>query len=128
MLERMPQADAAGVAAATAPDAEFVDYLERHLAVRGWTVHDFCEHSGLKPSVVFRWRKGYRPDIGNARIMAGALGVPLLEVLVKAGRLTPEEAGAEVRVEPELAGVPTSALLREITARVERLESAETAL
>ncbi|WP_344138191.1 helix-turn-helix transcriptional regulator [Saccharopolyspora halophila] len=124
----MPQADAAGVVPATAPDAEFVDYLERHLAVRGWTVHDFCEHSGLKPSVVFRWRKGYRPDIGNARIMAGALGVPLLEVLVKAGRLTAEEAGAEVRVEPELAGVPTSVLLREITARVERLESAETAL
>ncbi|MFC7345067.1 helix-turn-helix domain-containing protein [Saccharopolyspora griseoalba] len=122
----MPQADAEE-AAGTATDADFVEYLERHLTARGWTVHDFCEHSGLRPSVVFRWRKGYRPDIGNARIMARALQVPLLEVLVKAGRLSPEEAGAEVRVEPELAGVPTSVLLREITARVERMEAAESA-
>ncbi|MEU5845952.1 helix-turn-helix domain-containing protein [Saccharopolyspora shandongensis] len=104
---------------------DFVEYLERHLAERGWTVHDFCEHSGLKPSVVFRWRKGYRPDIGNARIMAKALGVPLLEVLVKAGRLTAAEANADVRIAPELSEVPVAVLMRELAVRVARLESDE---
>ncbi|TDD85081.1 XRE family transcriptional regulator [Saccharopolyspora karakumensis] len=120
-LERMAHAGASDVTA-TAGDSDFVEYLERHLAERGWTVHDFCEHSGLRPSVVFRWRKGYRPDIGNARIMARALGVPLLEVLVKAGRLSADEAGAEVRIVPELDSVPTQVLLREVSARVEKLE------
>lgn len=128
MLELMPQAEASGAVSGTVTDADFVEYLERHLAARGWTVHDFCAHSGLRPSVVFRWRKGYRPDIGNARIMARALQVPLLEVLVKAGRLSPEEAGAEVRVEPELARIPTSVLLREVSTRVERWERTETPL
>ncbi|MGW5647562.1 helix-turn-helix domain-containing protein [Saccharopolyspora sp. NPDC003752] len=104
---------------------DFVEYLERHLAERGWTVHDFCEHSGLKPSVVFRWRKGYRPDIGNARIMAKALSVPLLEVLVKAGRLTAAEANADVRIVPELSEVPVAVLMRELAVRVARLESDE---
>ncbi len=120
-LECMAHAGASEVTA-TAGDSDFVEYLERHLAERGWTVHDFCEHSGLRPSVVFRWRKGYRPDIGNARIMARALGVPLLEVLVKAGRLSADEAGAEVRIAPELDSVPTQVLLREVSARVEVLE------
>ncbi|MFI0467443.1 helix-turn-helix domain-containing protein [Saccharopolyspora sp. 5N102] len=106
-------------------DSGFVEYLERHLAERGWTVYDFCEHSGLKPSVVFRWRRGYRPDIGNSRIMAKALGVPLLEVLVKAGRLTAAEACADVRIAPELSEVPTSVLLREVSARLKRLEKLE---
>ncbi|WP_461154740.1 helix-turn-helix domain-containing protein [Saccharopolyspora tripterygii] len=117
----MAHAGASDVTAGS-EDSDFVEYLERHLAERGWTVHDFCEHSGLKPSVVFRWRKGYRPDIGNARIMARSLGVPLLEVLVKAGRLSPAEAGAEVRLIPELDSVPTQVLLREVSARVQRLE------
>ncbi|MGP4020199.1 helix-turn-helix domain-containing protein [Saccharopolyspora sp. 5N708] len=105
--------------------SDFVAYLERHLVERGWTVYDFCEHSGLKPSVVFRWRKGYRPDIGNSRIMAKALGVPLLEVLVKAGRLTPDEANADVRIAPELGEVPLSVLLSEAATRAARLERTE---
>ncbi len=100
----------------------FVEYLEEHLSRNDWTVYQFCERSGLAPSVVFRWRKGFRPNIGNARLMADALHVPLLEVLVKAGQLSQEEAGARVEIRPKLKEVPIDALLREISLRFKEQE------
>lgn len=98
----------------------FIRWFEQQLDQRGWSVPDLCENSELRPSVVFRWRRGYRPDIGNGRHLAHAFGVPLLEVLVKAGRLTPEEANANVTMNPNLSEVSTAALLHELLRRVPR--------
>lgn len=100
------------------PGAEFVEYLEAHLARRDWSVYDFCDRSGLKPSVVFRWKKGYRPDIGNSRLVANAFHVPLLEVLVKAGRITALEADADIQYQPELSAIPTTTLMNEVNRRI----------
>lgn len=97
------------------PD-DFVKYLDAHMAERGWNMYDLCRESGLTPSVVWRWRKGTgrRPDIVNARMLAKALDVPILEVLVKAGRLTPEEAEATIHVQPSWSEIAPESMLQEL--------------
>lgn len=101
----------------------FIRWFEQQLDQRGWNVPDLCENSELRPSVVFRWRRGYRPDIGNGRLLAQAFNVPLLEVLVKAGRLTADEANASLTMNPNLSEVSTTALLHELLRRVPRDET-----
>ncbi|MFI0465324.1 hypothetical protein ACH347_14705 [Saccharopolyspora sp. 5N102] len=70
----------------------FMKYLESLAQERKTTIYDL----GFRSSVVDRWRREYRPDIGNCRIIAERLDVNLLEVLVAAGRLTFEEATATI--------------------------------
>lgn len=77
---------------ASLPSMAFVDYLEQTMARLGMDAEGFAGACGLSPSVVFRWRLGYVPDIGNARKFAEVAGVPLLEVLVAAGRISEQEA------------------------------------
>ncbi len=101
---------------------DFATYIEGHLARRGWEVSDLAARAGLSPSVIHRWRKGYRPNLDNARLVAKALGVPILEVLLAAGQLTPDEAGATVAAPSPIAELTNAELLRELERRLARTE------
>ena len=94
----------------------FVEYLEAHLARHNWTVDQLAEKSGMSPSVIFRWRHGFVPNIKNARLFAKAVGVPVMDVLIKSGQITREEAGAGLFTLDE---VETPVLARELTRRIE---------
>lgn len=94
----------------------FVEYLEGHLARRNWTIDQLAEKSGMSPSVIFRWRHGYVPNIKNARLFAKAVGVPVLDVLIKSGQITREEAGGKLFTLDE---IDTPVLARELTRRIE---------
>lgn len=73
------------------PDS-FVAYFEASLWRLGVTVDQLADTSGISPSVIYRWRHGYVPNIDNARKYARAIGVPLMEVLIASGQVSEEEA------------------------------------
>ncbi|MEV5538514.1 helix-turn-helix transcriptional regulator [Saccharopolyspora shandongensis] len=93
-------------------------YMDTQLAERGWEVRDLAAAADLSPSVVFRWKHGFPPNLKNARAAAGALGVPLLEIMVVSGLMTPAEAGATVSVPPGLSDIPDDELVDEMRRRL----------
>lgn len=55
---------------------------------------DLARSSGVPDSVISRWRtSGTVPSIAQLRRLQSALQVSLLELVVAAGHLSPEEAG-----------------------------------
>ncbi|MER7014520.1 helix-turn-helix domain-containing protein [Saccharopolyspora sp. NPDC000359] len=95
-------------------------YIDRQLGQRGWEVKDLAAAAGLSQSVIFRWKKGYPPNIKNARAAAAALRVPLLELLAESGVITPEEAGAGVELHPSPTELSDDELIAEMARRVKR--------
>jgi transcriptional regulator with XRE-family HTH domain len=103
------------------------DYLVRALEGRGWNAAMLARDSNISESNLGRWIKGTTlPSIDNARLLADALDVPLVEVLVVAGLLTPDEVGASV-VTPDITALPDDALVAELGRRLKRAPSAPTA-
>jgi transcriptional regulator with XRE-family HTH domain len=95
-------------------------WVQRHLDERGWSQADLGRHAGINRSIIGRWRDGAQPEVSTARALAVTLGRPLLEVLVAAELLTPEEAGAtDVRV-VSVAQMSDRELLEELAARLGR--------
>lgn len=110
------------LAAMAETDISFAEYLEGHLAERAWEVSDLAARAGMSPSVIFRYKRGQRPDLKNSRTLAHALGRPLLEVLVVAGLLTPDEAGAHVSTPASPASLSSAELGREVQRRLDQLD------
>lgn len=109
------------------PDDDFVNYLDRQLQERNWSVKELSRRSGLATSVIFRWRKGFRPNIANARLLAQTLDVPIIEVLVEAGQLTLREVNQARTVLAAYADdvvrmASQMQLVSEITQRSQELE------
>ena len=65
----------------------FAVWFRRELAVREWTAAEFARRSRLSPSTVGKWLRGERlyPTGASAQAIADALGVPIDEVLARAG-------------------------------------------
>lgn len=101
---------------------DWATYIDTHLAQRGWEVRELAAAADISPSVVFRWRNGSPPNIKNARAAARALGVPLLEILVVAGIITPDEARASVTAPTGLSGVSDDELVAELQRRLRRAD------
>lgn len=96
-------------------------WLEDQLAARGWTVTDLANHSGLNRSGIQRWKSGaLRPDMANARILADALGRPILELLVACEYLTAEEARQRNAAPVDPVKLTDDQLLRELRRRIKR--------
>lgn len=84
------------------------------------TVRDLATASGVSESNLGRYIAGKTtPTLDNARALAVALHRPLLEILVAAGLLTPDEARQQVTV-PNLAAMGDDELLDELRARLAR--------
>ncbi|GAA2773061.1 helix-turn-helix transcriptional regulator [Saccharopolyspora taberi] len=101
---------------------DWATYIADHLGRRGWEVRDLAAAADISPSVVFRWKNGQVPNIKNARAAAKVLGVPLLEILVVAGIITPEEARASVTAPAGLSGVSDDELVAEMHRRLRRTD------
>lgn len=79
--------------------AAFGDYLRAELKRRDMTAYVLAEKTGISQTVLSRWNSGKTaPTIDNLRPVAEALNLPLLELVVRAGLLTEEEAGAKLKL------------------------------
>jgi transcriptional regulator with XRE-family HTH domain len=79
----------------TAPPGSWADWLADRMRAVGFEANsDLARATGVPDSVISRWRtSGTTPSIGQLRRLQTALQVSLVELLVAAGHLTPEEAG-----------------------------------
>ena len=100
-------------------------WLQRHLDERGWTPSDLARHAKINRSIISRWREGAQPEVPTARALAAALGRPLLEVLVAAELLTPEEAGVTGVTVISVPQMSDDELLAELAVRLRRRTTPE---
>lgn len=105
----------------TPPQAtqRFAAWLNHYLDKRGWTVSDLAKNAGLDRSGIQRWKSGQlRPNLDNARALADVFHRPLLEVLVAAEILTPDEAAEQPTAPPDLTTLSEDQLLAEVRRRM----------
>jgi transcriptional regulator with XRE-family HTH domain len=89
-----------------ASDATFGDYLVRAIDSAGMTQAQLARATGISDSVISRWRRDESaPDLPNLRKLASALRVPLLDLAVAAGHMSPAEARMKDRPDPPAAPV-----------------------
>jgi hypothetical protein len=67
------------------------EFLASEWASMGITRGTWCRENKIPDSTVMRWARGVEPDMRNLRIVAGALGRPLVDVLLAAGYLHPSD-------------------------------------
>lgn len=87
---------------------DFADYLERAMESAGVTAAGLARATGIKDSVISRWRKGAVPTVENLRLLAPVLGVPMRDLVVVAGHMLPEEVGLTGIPEPPKPRIPTA--------------------
>jgi len=94
--------------------AGWAAFLDQAMRAKGLTQAQLAERSGIGDSVISRWlTKGNQPDIPNLRRLVKPLGLGLVELMVAAGHLEPEEAKMKDRPkapEPVRRGVSTDGL------------------
>lgn len=93
-------------------------YVRR--VTRNMTQSRIADLTGAAQTNIGRWLRGETPAPKAESVVAfaRALGHEPLEALIAAGYLTPEEAGATVKVSPSLAGITTRQLLDELDRRI----------
>lgn len=73
----------------------FAEWLHAQLTLRDWRAVDAAEASGISAQTISAWiEKGTQPEVGDLRLLAAALDLPILDVLVAAGVLTEQEIEA----------------------------------
>lgn len=98
----------------------FPDYLQTQLDRHSWTRADLARASGIDASLIGRWIRGeVVPGVPAARAIADAVGRPMLEVLVAAGLLTPEEAKQRTTAPPSPAELTDEQLIGEVARRLQ---------
>lgn len=91
-----------------ASDLPWGDYLTRAMSNARMTQAELARATGISDSVISRWRRGESvPDLPNLRRLAVALRVPLLDLAVAAGHMSPAEA--RMRDQPKPPEVPVGA-------------------
>ncbi|PXY20356.1 helix-turn-helix domain-containing protein [Prauserella endophytica] len=107
-------------------DQKFPAYLRSQLDRHRWSPADLSRASGLSASLISRWLHGETtPGVENARAVARAITRPLLEVLVAAGQLTPDEAGQKAN-HVDLSSLTDDDLLAEVRRRLHSADPAPT--
>jgi transcriptional regulator with XRE-family HTH domain len=93
-------------------------WIAGQLEAREWSAADLARESSVSEARITEWKNaGMRPSIPSARRVATALGVPLLDVLVAAEHLTPEEARRCDANTPRVCPCTTGEILDELTRR-----------
>lgn len=91
-------------------------YVQRHLDERGWTQADLSKNGNIDLSIIHRWRtSGSLPSPKNAKLVAVALGRPVIEVAEAAGHYTREDLAAP---EPDIKTFSNDQLLDEVRVRM----------
>lgn len=105
-------------------DRRWADYLTAAMASAGYTrASDLAKASGVKHPVISRWMDGTSlPDVASLRRLVKPLGVPLLELMVAAGHLSPQEANMKAAprkpVPPDVTKLTDDELVAEVHRRL----------
>jgi len=69
-------------------------WLETEWANMGIKPTAWCRKVGLADATIFRWRdEGCEPDVATLKKVAEALERPLIDILIAANYITPDETG-----------------------------------
>lgn len=94
-------------------------WIDQQLTHKGWRQSDAARAFNVDDSMVSKWRRGKQdPDPKSLRRIAEALEVPILTVLVAAGYLSAEEAGAAPAAEVSTDNLSTLELVEELRTRI----------
>jgi transcriptional regulator with XRE-family HTH domain len=112
------------------PQNTFRSWFVEHLALEGWSQADFVKEAKVPQSAVSQWilRDGQQPSIKNARKVARAFKVSLLEVLVVAGYITRQEARFQASGETTLREASLHQILLQAQLRTAALQKEVEAL
>ncbi|OII61234.1 hypothetical protein BJP40_06830 [Streptomyces sp. CC53] len=82
---------------------DFAEWLDKRMKARGYTPRDLAEASGIGDFNISRWRNGKSPAHPKFwHALAEALDVEPLEIAIRCGALTEEEANAKLPETPTI--------------------------
>jgi len=84
------------------------EFLQREWDAAGTTRGAWCREVGLADSTVMRWGQGTDPDFRNLELVAAGLGRRMVDVLLAAGYLTPDEVNGHVPVQSSRLDIDTA--------------------
>lgn len=105
--------------AAVTDDNRWWAYLQRLLDDNDLTPAGLAAKAGIDRTLFTGWKNGRTVSVPNARAIANALGLNILDVLVNAGILAENEA-ALTESDPDPSVLSDDALLAEIRRRFRR--------
>ena len=108
------------VTKAESADSSWSDFVQKHMDDRGMSTGDLTEKTGFDRSRLTAWRKGERPTLDTARVVAKAFDMSPLEVMVAAKLITAEEADLRGISSPDPSALTDQQLLAELTRRLKR--------
>lgn len=77
------------------PGEALYSFLEEEWEALGLTRGAWCRKANLPDSTVYRWKSGHLPDMRSLQIVADTLGRPMIEVLLAAGIVNPDEVNGQ---------------------------------
>jgi transcriptional regulator with XRE-family HTH domain len=108
------------VTKAESADSSWSDFVQKQMDDRGMSTGELTEKTGFDRSRLTAWRKGERPSLDTARVVAKAFGMSPLEVMVAAKLITAEEAELRGVSTPDPGDLTDQQLLAELGRRLKR--------
>lgn len=86
-------------------------YVAALINTTGGRASDLARAAGINNSIISRWlTTTAQPDLPTLRKISDALRIPLLELLVRSGHLTEQEAGMKLPTTPPRQSSPEEAI------------------
>ncbi|QOP65006.1 transcriptional repressor [Mycobacterium phage Firehouse51] len=118
------------VYAADMPNEELMKWIDKRIADANTTAASIADKAGINKSTITKWRGGSQPRPGDLRMVANALGAPVLEAFLVAGYLKPGDTRKVVQVDRPLDQRSDEELVAEVNRRLKEarnvMETAQT--
>ncbi|WNM74604.1 immunity repressor [Mycobacterium Phage Radiance] len=118
------------VYAADMPNEELMKWIDRRIAEAETTAAAVADKAGINKATISKWRGGSQPRPSDLRMVANALGAPVLEAFLAAGYLKPGDTKKIVQVDRPLNKRTDEELVKEVTRRLQEarnvMETAQT--
>ncbi|GJJ22337.1 hypothetical protein MTY414_60100 [Mycolicibacterium mageritense] len=106
------------VYAADMPNEELMKWLDKRIADAKTNAAAVADKAGINKSTITKWRGGSQPRPSDLRMVANALGAPVLEAFLAAGYLKPGDTRMVVQVDRPLTQRSDEELVTEVNRRL----------
>lgn len=100
------------------PNEELMKWIDKRIAEANTTAASIADKAGINKSTITKWRGGSQPRPGDLRMVANALGAPVLEAFLAAGYLKPGDTRKVVQVDRPLDQRSDEELVAEVNRRL----------